>query len=98
MGSVIGLLLYPCARRVEAETMPARQWLIIAAVPMMIDFTGHAAGIFTNTFWSRAATGMMAGAAAAFYILPGLVAVKWRASSMRLGIKEQSSPLAARNP
>ena len=83
VGALLGLLLYPSVRRLEDETMPARWWLMAAVAPMLIDFAGNAAGVFTNTFWSRTMTGLMAGAAAAFYVLPGLVAIRFRVSAIR---------------
>ena len=97
IGALIGLLLYPSVRRLEDETMPARWWLVAAVVPMLVDFAGNAAGLFINTFWSRTATGLMAGAAAAFYVLPGLVAIRFRVSSLQFSLKEGSSNLTARN-
>ena len=102
-GFLIGLLLYPFARRLEDETMPARGWLIAAAVPTMIDFTGGLVGVFTNTFLtntflSRAVTGLIAGAAAAFYILPGVVAIRFRVSRAQFGVEERSSNLTHHNP
>ena len=77
-GFVLGLIVYPLARRVEQEVMPARWWIVAAAVPAVIDFAGGALGLLTNTFFSRAATGLVAGAAAAFYLVPGLVSMRFR--------------------
>lgn len=95
VGALIGLLLYPCGRRLEDETMPARWWLVAAAMPVLIDFAGQAAGLFTNTFWSRTVTGLIAGAAAVFYILPGLMAIRYRGLSWKLGVEDRSSNLTA---
>jgi len=98
VGALIGLLLYPSLRRLEDETMPARWWLVAAAVPVLVDFAGQAAGLFTNTFWSRTVTGLIAGAAAVFYILPGLMAIRFRISSAQLGVEERSSNSTACHP
>ena len=76
LGFLTGLLVYPFARRLDEETMPDRRWLLLAAVPMLIDVGGHAIGLFTNGFASRTITGLIAGAATAFYIFPGLVATR----------------------
>lgn len=73
-GFVGGLLLYPLVRSLRATDCPARHWLILAGVPMLIDFAGGWLGLFANTFLSRAVTGFLLGATAAFYVLPGLVA------------------------
>ena len=72
-GFVIGLAIYPFLRDLREEKFPARWILIVSAIPVAIDFAGGFLGLFTNTFFSRALTGMVFGAVAAFYILPGLV-------------------------
>ncbi len=73
-GFLLGLFIYPLARRLDDDTLPERRWLLLAAAPMLLDFAGNAVGLFTNSFTSRTITGLIAGAATAFYILPGLVA------------------------
>src|ERR1041384_3751425 len=35
LGALTGLLLYPSVRRLKDETMPARWWLVAAAVPVL---------------------------------------------------------------
>jgi uncharacterized membrane protein len=82
-GFLLGLIAYPLVRRLDEETMPARRWLMLAAAPALVDLAGDAAGLFANTCFSRAATGLVAGAGAAFYILPGLVAIKFAIQSRR---------------
>jgi uncharacterized membrane protein len=72
-GFVIGLLLYPFLRDLWEDAFPPRRLLIIAAIPTVIDFTGGVLGLFANTFLSRALTGSLFGAVAAFYVTPGLV-------------------------
>jgi len=72
-GSIIGLLLYPFMRDVREEAFPPRWILIGAAIPTAVDFAGGVLGLFANTFLSRALTGVLFGAVAAFYITPGLV-------------------------
>src|SRR5262245_17842164 len=80
-GSVIGLLLYPFLRDIREDAFPPRWILIGAAIPTLIDFTGGVLGLFANTFLSRALTGSLFGAVAAFYVTPGLVSAlnDWRA-------------------
>jgi uncharacterized membrane protein len=78
-GFLAGLLVYPWVRRLADETFPDRRWLLLAAAPVVIDFAGGNLGLLPTTFGSRAATGALAGGAAAFYILPGFVScfVSW---------------------
>jgi uncharacterized membrane protein len=72
-GFIIGLSLYPFARDLREYRFPPRWILIAAAIPTVIDFTAGILGLFANTFLSRALTGILFGAVAAFYITPGLV-------------------------
>jgi uncharacterized membrane protein len=72
-GFIIGLSLYPFARDLREDRFPPRWILIAAAVPMVIDFTIGILGLFANTFLSRALTGLLFGAVAAFYITPGFI-------------------------
>ncbi len=74
LGFLCGLIVYPCWRRLDDETMPERRWLLLAAAPMLIDVTGNALGVFANSLTSRTMTGLIAGAAGAFYLLRGLIA------------------------
>lgn len=79
-GFLAGLIAYPFARSLEGSDTPPRAWLFIALAPVTIDFLGGYAGLFENTLASRAVTGFIAGAAGAFYTLPGLLSM---ASSVR---------------
>ena len=72
-GFIIGLLLYPFLRDLREERFPPRWILIGAAVPTTIDFAGGVVGLFANSFLSRALTGVLFGAVAAFYVTPGFV-------------------------
>ncbi|MGH9935589.1 MAG: hypothetical protein ACREAM_05035, partial [Blastocatellia bacterium] len=62
------------------DRFPPRWILIGAAIPTAIDFTGGILGLFANTFLSRALTGILFGAVAAFYITPSLISAlnDWR--------------------
>jgi uncharacterized membrane protein len=73
-GFLAGLLLYPLLRNIRDGRLPARWWLVAAAIPMLIDFAGDYTRILANTFSSRALTGLLFGSVTAFFILPGLVA------------------------
>ena len=52
--------------------MPARRWLLLAALPTSVDFLLGVTGLWANTHTSRALTGALVGAVAALYVVPGL--------------------------
>jgi uncharacterized membrane protein len=72
-GFLVGHLLFPLVRGLTAVSIPKRRWLVIASIPLLIDFGGGAIGLITNNFVSRTATGFLFGAVLAFYLLPGLI-------------------------
>jgi uncharacterized membrane protein len=74
-GFLMGLIGYPFARSLVRQDTPSRLWLALALLPVTIDFMGGLTGAFENSLASRAATGALAGAATAFYILPGLASM-----------------------
>ena len=74
-GYVLGLAVYPFVRSLVRTETPRRTWLLLALVPLAIDFAGDYAGVFDNTLLSRALTGLVAGAAGAFFTLPGFVSL-----------------------
>jgi uncharacterized membrane protein len=73
VGGLLGVAAYPLARPVARRDSPERVWLILAVLPTTVDFALGFFGIWENTHWSRFLTALVAGAAAAFYIVPGLV-------------------------
>jgi uncharacterized membrane protein len=77
-GFFAGLCVYPLARGLGDTSFPPRRWLIVAALPALVDFAGGLSGLFVNTHASRSLTGAAVGAAAAFYVLPGLMEVRGR--------------------
>jgi uncharacterized membrane protein len=72
-GAAAGLLLYPLARPLTRTDAPARGWLLAAALPTTIDLLLGVTGVWENTHLSRFLTALLAGAAAAFYVVPGCV-------------------------
>jgi uncharacterized membrane protein len=72
-GFAAGVLLYPLVRPLGARQAPAREWLFAAAAPTVLDFSLGLFGVWENTHLSRSLTGALLGAAAVFYVLPGLV-------------------------
>lgn len=72
-GFAIAALCYPLARSLRNTDAPSRLWLILVAVPLLIDFSLGYLGIWANTYLSRFLTGALLGSVAVFFIMPGLV-------------------------
>ncbi len=77
-GFAVATVLYPLARSLRDTETPARKWLFIAAAPLAIDFAIEFFGVSHNTHSSRLSTGALLGAAAAFFIMPGLLDLSLR--------------------
>jgi uncharacterized membrane protein len=73
VGALAGVAAYPLLRRVERRDLPARAWLIAAAVPTTVDFALGFFGVWENTHLSRFLTALLLGVVSAFYFVPGLV-------------------------
>ena len=71
-GFAAGVLLYPFVRSLRRSDAPARKWLLMAALPTLLDFALSFFGVWENTHWSRSVTGALLGAVGAFYVIPGL--------------------------
>jgi uncharacterized membrane protein len=72
-GFATGVLLYPLVRTFKRSDAPARKWLLIALVPIALDFALDFFGVWQNTHLSRSVTGALLGAVVAFYVVPGLL-------------------------
>jgi uncharacterized membrane protein len=72
-GFAVAALIYPLARSLKRTGTPSRVWLILAAVPLAIDFSLTYFGIWPNTHLSRFLTGALLSSVAVFYIMPGLI-------------------------
>jgi len=77
-GFVFTLLLYPLIRSLRITTAPPPRWLLLAAVPLGIDFSLTFFGIWENTHTSRLLTGALLGSVAVFYVVPGLMDLSLR--------------------
>jgi uncharacterized membrane protein len=80
-GVAAGVIAYPLMRSLRRTDTPARFWLLLATLPIILDWTVGFLGIWENTHLSRSLTGGLLGAVAAFYIVPGLMDVlqtDWR--------------------
>lgn len=77
-GFMFTLLLYPLVRSLRTTSFPPRSWLLLAAVPITIDFSLTFFGIWENTHTSRLLTGALLGSVAVFYVMPGLIDLSLR--------------------
>ena len=71
-GTLAGLFVHPLVRGLSQTHAPRRAWLFLALVPTTVDFALGVTGLWENTHWSRFLTALLPGAAAAFYVVPGL--------------------------
>lgn len=74
-GLVIGVAVYPLWRGVDTIEPIARFWLFLSLIPVGIDWSLTAFGIWENTQASRLITGLILGFACATFILPALVEI-----------------------
>jgi uncharacterized membrane protein len=72
-GFAFTLLLYPLIRSLKATETPPRSWLLLATIPVLVDFSLTFFGFWENTHTSRLLTGVVLGSAAVFYVMPGIV-------------------------
>src|SRR5215216_2261249 len=79
-GFAFTLLLYPLVRSLGTTTTPPRSWLLLAALPLGIDFSLTFFDIWENTHTSRLLTGALLGSVAVFYVVPGLIDLSLRTS------------------
>src|SRR5690349_17169909 len=71
-GFAFTLLAYPLVRSLRTVTTPARKWLLLAALPLAIDFSLTFFGVWENTHTSRLLTGLLLGSVAVYYVMPGI--------------------------
>ena len=72
-GFAFTLLLYPLIGSLKNTVMPPRSWLVLATIPLAIDFSVNFFGFWHNTHTSRLLTGALLGGAAVFYVMPGII-------------------------
>ena len=87
-GFAVAVLIYPLARSLTRTDAPRRRWLILAAVPLLIDFSLTYFGVWSNTHLTRFLTGALLGSVAVFYVMPGLVELS-SAFARRFGWKKR---------
>ncbi|MFN2530595.1 MAG: DUF2085 domain-containing protein [Pyrinomonadaceae bacterium] len=81
VGFAATVLLYPLFSSLKTANAPARKWLLIAAVPMAVDFSLTFFGLWENTHTSRLLTGLLLGSMSALFIVPGIVELSVRESA-----------------
>lgn len=96
-GFVFTMLIYPLVRPLRSVVWPRREWLILAAVPMAIDFSLTFFGVWENTHTSRLLTGILLGSVAVFYVMPGLAELSLRTTrtSRPVFIRQTPEPMAS---
>jgi uncharacterized membrane protein len=72
-GFAVAALIYPLARSLRRTDTPSRLWLVLATLPLLIDFALGYFSIWENTHLSRFLTGALLSSVAVFYIMPGLI-------------------------
>jgi uncharacterized membrane protein len=72
-GFALAALVYPLVRSLKRTDTPRIFWLILAAMPLAIDFSLGYFNIWHNNHLSRFMTGGLLSSVAVFYIMPGLV-------------------------
>jgi uncharacterized membrane protein len=80
-GFAAGIIFYPLVRSLKRTDTPARTWLILAAMPLAVDWSLGFFGIWANTHLSRFLTGALLGVVCALFVVPGLMDVldvDWR--------------------
>jgi uncharacterized membrane protein len=80
-GFMLGTAGFPLARRGLKAGFPPAWILGAAAVPAIADFAVAHLGIVDSGNWVRAFTGLLPGAAASFYLLPGIFEIITGASN-----------------
>ena len=77
-GFAFTLLVYPLLRSLRNAAFPARRWLVLAAIPLAIDWGLTFFGIWENTQTSRLLTGLLLGGTAVFYVMPGIIDLSFK--------------------
>jgi uncharacterized membrane protein len=79
-GFAFTLLLYPLVRSLKMTVTPPLTLLVLAAIPLVIDFSVTFFGFWENTHTSRLLTGALLGSTTVFYVMPGIIELSLRHS------------------
>ena len=91
-GFALTLLAYPLLRSLRTTTTPARKWLLLAALPLVVDFSLTFFGLWENTHTSRLVTGLLLGSVAVFYVMPGIADLSLRALQTAASTTPSAAP------
>ncbi|HXT62279.1 MAG TPA: DUF2085 domain-containing protein [Pyrinomonadaceae bacterium] len=72
-GFALATLSYPLFRSLRRTDTPRIIWLFASAVPLAVDFSLTYFGIWQNNHFTRFTTGVLFGAVAAIFVLPGVI-------------------------
>ncbi|HEV2911671.1 MAG TPA: DUF2085 domain-containing protein [Pyrinomonadaceae bacterium] len=108
-GFALSILLYPLSHSLKRIDTPRRLWLLLALVPLLIDWSLGFFEVWANTHLSRFLTGALFGAVAALYVVPGLVDLGlsigrrlggrwWSPRPSERAVKERAAPLPRSAP
>lgn len=92
-GLAFATLVYPLTRPLTRTETPRIFWLFLASAPLAIDFLLGYFSIWSNTDLSRFVTGGLLGAAAVFYIVPGLIELSSRVARLLKRNRQTRPPL-----
>jgi len=72
-GFALAMLGYPLMRSLKRTDTPRIIWLVLASLPIAIDFSLGYFSIWQNNHFTRFTSGALLGAVAAFFVVPGVV-------------------------
>jgi uncharacterized membrane protein len=87
-GFGLTFLIYPLFRSLRTISTPPRKWLLLAALPLAVDFSLTFVEIWENTHTTRLLTGLLLGSVTVFYVIPGL---------SELSLRRRAAPKAGRS-
>ena len=90
-GFALMLVLYPLIRSLKNQVMPRPSWLLLAALPVAIDFGVNFFGFWQNTHTSRLLTGAFLGSAVVFYVMPGIIELSLRYTRPRTATEPRAT-------
>jgi uncharacterized membrane protein len=77
------LIVYPLVRPLHISATPPRHWIVLSALPMVIDVAASMTGLRESTMLSRVLTGSLFGASAVFFVVPGFLGAMHHYFSVR---------------
>lgn len=71
-GAFLGLVIYPLIRSIKSTNLPNKYWLALCFGPIALDGISSLLHLYASPHWLRLLTGIICGAVAMYYIVPGL--------------------------